>query len=174
MLRNLNIDEWYDALLTSVKKRKDAWVKIPIDFIRTLLETVNSNKTNVETLETDLSANTLQTNANLVNITTLFNDRNDINTRTSDMTYANVSTTGNITTRWTTVDTSGGNVTVTLPNVTSVPEGIDYIITKTQAANTLTIDGNNAETINGALITELTDQWSSITLRSTNTEWIIV
>lgn len=70
------------------------------------------------------------------------------------------------------VDTSAGNVTLTLPPAADVA-GYTLKIKKMTAANTLTIDGNGAETIDGAATLAVTVQYESNTLESTGTAWII-
>jgi hypothetical protein len=71
-----------------------------------------------------------------------------------------------------TVDTSAGNVTVTLPVVGTVP-GRTVTTVKLSAANTLTVDGDGA-TINGSATISWTTQYQTYTLYSTGTEWLIL
>jgi hypothetical protein len=75
------------------------------------------------------------------------------------------------------VNASGGPVTVTLPAAaTAVSNGAgrDYIIIKIDSsANAVTIDGNGAETINGAATYVISNQWTSISVGSNGTGWII-
>jgi hypothetical protein len=67
------------------------------------------------------------------------------------------------------VDCSGGNVTINLPTA-SGNAGKDIWITRTDnSANTLTIDGDLAETINGQTTQTINNQWTSLTLRSDGT-----
>ncbi|OQW48868.1 MAG: hypothetical protein A4C66_05940 [Nitrospira sp. HN-bin3] len=63
------------------------------------------------------------------------------------------------------VDTTSGNITVTLPPAASVP-GKQYHIKKSVAANTLTVDGNGSETIDGAATLAWTTQYQSYLLES--------
>ena len=63
------------------------------------------------------------------------------------------------------VTTSGGSVTVTLPPAASVP-GKQYHVKKLSAANTLTLDGNGAETIDGAATLAWTTQYQSYLVES--------
>ena len=71
-----------------------------------------------------------------------------------------------------TVDTSGGNVTATLPAVGTVA-GRTVTVVKLSAANTLTVDGNGA-TISGSATISWTTQYQTFTMYSTGTEWLIL
>ncbi len=77
------------------------------------------------------------------------------------------------------VDASG-NVTITLPAAASVFDSITgigkiYRIKKIDAdADTVTIDGDGSETIDGGATAVLTVQYESITLQSTGSEWVIL
>ncbi len=71
-----------------------------------------------------------------------------------------------------TVDTSGGNVTLTLPVVGTVP-GRTITAVKLSAANTLTVDGDGA-TISGSATLSWTTQYQTYTMYSTGTEWLIL
>lgn len=69
-------------------------------------------------------------------------------------------------------DASGGNSTVNLPAASA---NAQITIKKTDAtANTVTIDGNGAETIDGGLTAVLTTQYESITLISDGSNWFII
>jgi len=78
--------------------------------------------------------------------------------------------------RLTYADTSSGTVTLTLPAAASVTANTVYSFQKTSASNTLTIDGDSSETIDGQTTQDLTalnarfdivsdgvDSWSSVT-----------
>lgn len=70
------------------------------------------------------------------------------------------------------VDASGGDVTVTLPAVAS---GLIYHIKRIDnTANTVLIDGNGAETIDGGATAELTVQYETIKIQADSTEWWIL
>lgn len=68
------------------------------------------------------------------------------------------------------VDTTAGNVTVTLPTAASAV-GQAYVVKKVAGANNAVIDGNGAETIDGAATQTITTLWASMTVRSTGTTW---
>jgi hypothetical protein len=70
-------------------------------------------------------------------------------------------------------NTSAGDVTITLPAVSNATNRI-YTFIKTAAANTLTIDGDGAETINGNASLAYTNQYSRLTIVSNGTEWFIM
>jgi hypothetical protein len=72
------------------------------------------------------------------------------------------------------VTTSGGNVTMTLPPArTAVGMRVEF--KKMSAANTLTIDADGAETIDGSLTVALTTQYTGRSMVSDGTsDWSIV
>jgi hypothetical protein len=62
----------------------------------------------------------------------------------------------------------------TLPPSATV-KGRDFTVIKTDAsANTVTLDGNAAETINGSPTYTLSAAQSTVTVRSTGSGWLIV
>lgn len=72
------------------------------------------------------------------------------------------------------VDTSGGGVTITLPPAAGV-SGRTYIIKKTTTdGNTVTIDGNGAETIDGAATATFTTSRGVREVYSDGTAWHIL
>lgn len=71
-------------------------------------------------------------------------------------------------------NTASGNITLTLPAAASVVANTVYSIEKTAAANTLTIDGNGSETVNGAANVTLTAVDSRYDLISDGTAWTSV
>ena len=70
-----------------------------------------------------------------------------------------------------TVDTSGGNVTLTLPTPSAVT-GHRVEVKKLTAANTLTV--SSSANIDGAPTLAWTTQYQSYSLVSTGTTWVIV
>jgi hypothetical protein len=70
-------------------------------------------------------------------------------------------------------DSSGGNVTVNLPAAASHTGRILHI-KKTSASNTVTVDANSTETIDGALTQVLTEQYHCLSIVSNGTEWSII
>lgn len=82
-----------------------------------------------------------------------------------------ISSTQAITNKLNEVDASGGAVTVTLP-AASGQQGKSFVIVKTDSStNTVTIDGNAAETINGDATLVITSQWTSVEVWSNGTTW---
>jgi len=72
------------------------------------------------------------------------------------------------------VDTSGGNVVVNLPAVAGVT-GQRWIVAKMTAdANTVTIDGNSSETINGETTQVIEYQYTVLTVLALSSEWALV
>lgn len=71
-------------------------------------------------------------------------------------------------------DTTGAGFTVTLPAAAGVT-GQEVCVKKVSAdGNTLTVDGDGAETIDGAATWTTSTQWASVRLLSTGTEWVIL
>ena len=72
------------------------------------------------------------------------------------------------------VDASGGAVTITLPTA-SGDIGRTFILRKNDAsANAVTIDGYSSETINGSSTLPITVQYTSYTIMSDGTNWMVV
>lgn len=71
-------------------------------------------------------------------------------------------------------DTTGAGFTVTLPAAAGVI-GQEVCVKKVSAdGNTLTVDGDGAETIDGAATWTTTTQWATVRVVSTGTGWVIV
>lgn len=70
-------------------------------------------------------------------------------------------------------DTTSAGFTVTLPAAAS-STGRILNIKKMVAANSLVIDGNASETIDGSLTLTLTSQYSSVTIQCDGTKWVIL
>ena len=70
------------------------------------------------------------------------------------------------------VNSSGGAVTVTLK--TSICQAGNVVIVKRVGANTVTIDTEGAETIDGGASLALTVTYMSYTLTSDGTNWYII
>ena len=71
------------------------------------------------------------------------------------------------------VDASSNNVTVTLPAAAGCAGRI-YVIKAIDVSNTITIDGNGAETIDGAVTKTLATQYYSMTIQSNGSGWFII
>lgn len=70
------------------------------------------------------------------------------------------------------VDASGGPVTITLLPAATATDGYEITVKKVDnSANTVTIDGNGAETIDEAAALVLTTQQQGVTLRSDAANW---
>ena len=70
-------------------------------------------------------------------------------------------------------DTAGSTVTLTLPAASGI-DGRIYVIKKIGTTANVVIDGNAAETIDGALTATLTTQYESITIQCDGTSWWII
>jgi hypothetical protein len=69
---------------------------------------------------------------------------------------------------------TAGNITLTLPTAASAG-GLRIAVKKTDASlNTVTIDGNGAETIDGAANRVLLTQYAVVTVMSDGTQWWVV
>lgn len=69
------------------------------------------------------------------------------------------------------------NVTVTLPALSSVPPGRPYFILRDDTAtNTVTLDGDGSETIDGAatLAVGAAGEYGALRIISTGTEWRVI
>jgi hypothetical protein len=85
-------------------------------------------------------------------------------------TYNEVATSGEVIIL---ADTTSNNILINLP--TAVGNKAKITIKRISAgANTLTIDGNTSETIDGGLTALLATQYETITLISNNTNWFII
>ena len=72
------------------------------------------------------------------------------------------------------VDCTAGNVTVTLPPVATTGKRV-YIIKKIDvSANTITIDANGAELIDGAATKTISNQYAFYTIQSNTSAWYII
>ena len=73
------------------------------------------------------------------------------------------------------VDATSGNLTVTLLAAAAAGDGFEVTVKKTDSgANTVTVDGNGAETIDGAATFVLRNQHHTVTVRSDASNWQIV
>lgn len=72
------------------------------------------------------------------------------------------------------VDTTSGSLVMTLPPASS-SEGLTLVFKKISVdANTVTVDGNASETIDGTANAMLTIQWQMIRVKSNGTAWFVV
>ena len=72
------------------------------------------------------------------------------------------------------VDTSAGAVTLNLPALSSVTDGDEIRVKLRVAGNTLTVDANSTETIDGQQTVALATQSQSLTFVAGSTEWEII
>jgi hypothetical protein len=75
-----------------------------------------------------------------------------------------------------TCNATSGNITITLPAAAgSDMTGRTYLVKKTDATgNTVTIDANSSETIDGATTYVMSTQWKYVTIMSNGSEWFII
>lgn len=76
--------------------------------------------------------------------------------------------TGNISAseRYINADSTSGNITLTLPDASTVNANTPFVIVKTVAANTVTVDGSGAQTIDGSASVDLDDQYQRLDIVS--------
>lgn len=72
------------------------------------------------------------------------------------------------------VDASGANRTITLPAAATCSGRIYNIKKIDSSANSVTIDGNGAETIDGAATKSTTTQYAGWQIQSDSSNWIIL
>lgn len=71
------------------------------------------------------------------------------------------------------VNASGGNVTITLPAVAT--GNYEFRIKKIDSSiNTVTVDGNGGELIDGALTQVISNQYVTLTIINSTTAWWII
>lgn len=70
------------------------------------------------------------------------------------------------------VNVTSGTFTLTLPTAVGIAGRI-YVI-KNSGTGTVTVDANGSETIDGALTAALLSRYSSITIQSDGSNWIII
>jgi hypothetical protein len=88
-------------------------------------------------------------------------------------TYRTVTTSGNVQSGdyLLICDATAGSITITLPPAALVPGRIYAFKRISSGANTVTVDGYAAETIDGAASHSLTPQWNSLILMTNGVAW---
>ena len=71
-------------------------------------------------------------------------------------------------------DATGGAITMTLPAAALVPGRIYAFKRINSGANTVTVDGYGAETIDGAATHVLTPQWNNVLIMTNGVAWFIL
>ena len=72
------------------------------------------------------------------------------------------------------VDATSGAITVTLLAAATAGDGFEITIKKSDAsANAVTVDGNGAETIDGAATQVISEQYGTVSLRSDGAAWVM-
>jgi hypothetical protein len=96
----------------------------------------------------------------------------------TNLVFQSVTKTGNYTV--TTADhlvyanTASGNITLTLPAVAGVAQNVVYSAVKTSGSNTLTLDGNSSETIDGAATLAVTANNARVDLVYNGSQWVTI
>ena len=74
------------------------------------------------------------------------------------------------------VDTSSGDVTVTLPEISDnmVTYKQEYEVVKLESANTLYVDTTGGDTICGEPDAIVTEQWTALRFRATPGNWVVI
>lgn len=71
-------------------------------------------------------------------------------------------------------DATLGNITVSLPAASTLNKRVFNIKKIDASVNTITIDANGAETIDGSLTQVISAQWTCITIHSNGSNWFII
>ena len=71
-------------------------------------------------------------------------------------------------------DTSSGSITFALPAIAGVPQNVPYTFLKSSASNSMVLDPNGAETINGAATHTTTALNTFVTIVNNGTQWVTV
>lgn len=72
------------------------------------------------------------------------------------------------------VDASSAAVTATLPAAATYPDRMITVKKVDSSTNSVTVDGNGSETIDGSTTQVITTQYVSITMISDGSEWFIL
>lgn len=73
-----------------------------------------------------------------------------------------------------TCDATTAAITLTLPPTEGLIGKVYIFLKSDVSANTVTIDGQDAETINGSLTKVLSSQYDSVIIISTGTAWLVL
>lgn len=71
-------------------------------------------------------------------------------------------------------DATSGNITITLLPALEMTQKRIVIMKTDASANTVTVDGNASETINGALTNVLSTQYAKVELTAYNGAWYVI
>lgn len=130
------------------------------------------NKTNLaSTIATDLATNTTRaiTEADVRGVFTNLLDSLYGQWNHTAITADTTLDTDNV---FVTVDCTSGNVTITLPSAATLTAGRYFVIQRIDGSvNTVTIDADGAETINGAATKAIASQWDGIRVVCDGTNW---
>ena len=83
-------------------------------------------------------------------------------------------TTINVSSKVVLVDTSSGDVTVTLPPVAQTARKEYHIKKDDASSNVVTVDPSGSETIDGETTETIIGSYTSLRLYSTGTKWVII
>lgn len=72
------------------------------------------------------------------------------------------------------VDSTGGNITITLPTAVGRPKKLYRIVRLDASGNTITVDTTGSETLNGLATQTLDSQFDAFTILSNNINWFII
>ena len=96
-------------------------------------------------------------------------------TKLADVTTTSTAYTPNKTDKTILADASSASFTVTLPAAAIVEAGKTYTIKRTNAgANTVIVDGNGSETIDGIASLRLNQRYDYLQLQSDGTNWMVI
>lgn len=72
------------------------------------------------------------------------------------------------------VDTSGGNVTASLPALAGVTADVPYRLVRTSVSNSFTLDPNSSETIDSASTKSVSGANTSVTIIKSGSQWVTI
>lgn len=97
-----------------------------------------------------------------------------LNAAITSKTFADTGYTASINDFCILVNATGGATIINLPAAATV-SGYIYVVKKTDSSvNTVTIDANASETIDGALTRVLSYQYASVTIQSNGSSWFVI
>ncbi len=107
-------------------------------------------------------------------IDTVMKDNQDLATGLTDAITSNYSVLSSDQGKVFLVDATSGNVTLTLPDVATLPDGFKITVKKTDAStNTVTIDASGSQTIDNALTYVISTRYDAVSITADTTKWSV-
>lgn len=93
---------------------------------------------------------------------------------TQEINTVTVNTTLNNTHHTVLVDAAGGNRVITLPSASTSNHRVFMVLKIDAGVNTVTVDGDGLDTINGGANQILSSQYDKVGVQCNGTEWVII